>query len=76
MSKRKQALHTTDTGTPLPDKRNSLSAGPRGPLRVRGSRLTKKPAHHPTPFARTIAYIGTQPANRTTSLNSNDPRST
>ncbi len=75
MSKRKQALLTTDTGTPLPDHQNSLSAGPRGSLRVQDSRLIKKPAHHPTPFARTIAYIGTQPANRTTSLNSNNPRS-
>ncbi len=34
MSKRKQPTLTTDSGTPVPSNRNSLTAGPRGPLLV------------------------------------------
>ncbi len=64
MSKRKQALLTTAFGASMPDNRNSLTVGPCGPVRVQGSGLIKKPAHHPMLFARTVPYIDTRAASR------------
>src|ERR1700761_4426822 len=36
---------TTDSGAPVPDNQNSLTAGPRGPLLVQDHQLIEKHAH-------------------------------
>ena len=38
----KPDILTTSGGAPIPDNQNSITAGPRGPLRVQDSRLINK----------------------------------
>ena len=64
----RSAVSTTSGDTPVPDNRNSITAGPRDPLLMQGYQIIAGLAHDDMPLARTFSLILTRAPRWTESL--------